>query len=39
MLLKINNLNVTLGGLHILHNVSLHVNEGELVVVVGANGA
>lgn len=39
MLLKINNLDVSLGGLHILHDVSLHVNEGELVVVVGANGA
>lgn len=39
MLLKINNLDVTLGGLHILHDVSLHVDEGELVVVVGANGA
>ncbi len=39
MLMQIDNLNVTLGGLHILHDVSLHVNEGELVVVVGANGA
>lgn len=39
MLMQIDDLNVTLGGLHILHDVSLHVNEGELVVVVGANGA
>lgn len=39
MLLKVTDLNVALGGLHILQNVNLHVNQGELVVVVGANGA
>lgn len=39
MLLQINNLNVTLGGLHIIQDVSMNVKEGELVVVVGANGA
>jgi branched-chain amino acid transport system ATP-binding protein len=39
MLLKISNLDVILSGLHILRDVSIHVNEGELVVVVGANGA
>jgi branched-chain amino acid transport system ATP-binding protein len=39
MLLKINNLQVKLGGLNILQNVSIQTNEGELVVVVGANGA
>lgn len=39
MLLQITDLNVVLGGLHILQNVNLHVNQGELVVVVGANGA
>ena len=38
MLLTINNLDITLGGLQILQDVSLHVDEGELVVVVGANG-
>lgn len=38
MLLTINNLDVTLGVLQILQDVSLHVDEGELVVVVGANG-
>ena len=38
MLLTINNLDITLGGLPILQDVSLHVDEGELVVVVGANG-
>jgi branched-chain amino acid transport system ATP-binding protein len=39
MLLKISNLNVTLGGLSILRDINLSVDEGELVVVVGANGA
>ena len=39
MLLQISNLEVVLGGLQILQDVSLGVNEGELVVVVGANGA
>jgi branched-chain amino acid transport system ATP-binding protein len=39
MLLKINNLQVKLGGLNILQDVSLETREGELVVVVGANGA
>ena len=38
-LLKIENLNVHLGGLHILQDVSIEVNPGELLVVVGANGA
>jgi branched-chain amino acid transport system ATP-binding protein len=39
MLLEISNLDVILSGLHILQGVSLHVNEGELVVVAGANGS
>jgi branched-chain amino acid transport system ATP-binding protein len=39
MLLEISNLDVILNGLHILQGVSLYVNEGELVVVVGANGS
>ncbi|MDR2078908.1 MAG: ABC transporter ATP-binding protein [Treponema sp.] len=38
MLLKINDLSVKLGGLNILQDVSLQANEGELIVVVGANG-
>ncbi|MDR2739310.1 MAG: ABC transporter ATP-binding protein [Treponema sp.] len=38
MLLKINNLSVKLGGLNILQDVSIQANEGELIVVVGANG-
>jgi len=39
MNLKVKNLNVVLGGLHILHDVSMKIDEGELVAVVGANGA
>jgi branched-chain amino acid transport system ATP-binding protein len=39
MLLEISNLDVILNGLHILQDVSLCVNEGELVAVVGANGS
>jgi branched-chain amino acid transport system ATP-binding protein len=39
MLLKITDLNVMLGGLKILQDVNLHLNEGDLLVVVGANGA
>ncbi|NLM14473.1 MAG: ABC transporter ATP-binding protein [Clostridiaceae bacterium] len=39
MLLNINNLSVNLGGLNILHDINLNVNDREIVVVVGANGA
>lgn len=39
MFLKISDLNVDLGGMRILQNVSLHAGKGELVVVVGSNGA
>ncbi len=37
--LKINDLNVFYGGIHALRDVSLHVDEGEIVSVIGANGA
>lgn len=39
MLLQTSDLDVRLGGLQILQDVNMHINEGELVVVVGANGA
>jgi len=39
MLLNVHNLNTKLGGLHILQDVDLVVNKGEIVVVVGANGS
>jgi branched-chain amino acid transport system ATP-binding protein len=37
--LEVDALNVYYGGIHALQNVSLHINEGEIVSVIGANGA
>lgn len=37
--LEIENLDVYYGGIHALHDVSLHVNQGEIVSIIGANGA
>ena len=39
MLLKIENLNVFIGSTQILRNISLGVNEGEIVCLLGRNGA
>lgn len=39
MLLNVENLNVHYGHAQVLHDVSMHLNEGELVCVVGRNGA
>ena len=40
MILKTKNLNVsTKDNLDILHNINLHVNEGEVVVIMGPNGS
>jgi branched-chain amino acid transport system ATP-binding protein len=38
-MLKIHDLNVNYGAVHALKNVSLEVNDGELVTLIGANGA
>ncbi len=38
-LLKVENLNVYYGSIHAIQNISLHVNEGEIVTMIGANGA
>ena len=38
-LLKVTNLNVHYGAIHALHDISLEVNEGEIVTLIGANGA
>jgi branched-chain amino acid transport system ATP-binding protein len=38
-LLKVNNLNTFYGDVQVLFNVSLEINEGEIVSVVGANAA
>lgn len=38
-MLKINNLHVYYGGIHALDSVALEVDEGEIVTMIGANGA
>lgn len=38
-MLKVENLSVYLGGLHILRDISLEVKGGEIVALVGSNGA
>ena len=38
-MLKVKNLNVFYGTIHALHDVSFEVNEGEIVTLIGANGA
>ncbi|MBN1485989.1 MAG: ABC transporter ATP-binding protein [Anaerolineae bacterium] len=38
-LLEVKNLHVSYGGVQALRNVSLHVDEGEVVTMIGANGA
>ncbi|WP_156272546.1 ABC transporter ATP-binding protein [Neomoorella glycerini] len=39
MLLKVENLNVYYGAIHALKGIFLEVNEGEIVTLIGANGA
>ena len=38
-LLEIENLHVSYGSVEVLHGISLHVDEGEIVTLLGANGA
>ncbi|MGN1180843.1 MAG: ABC transporter ATP-binding protein [Suilimivivens sp.] len=38
-MLKVENLNVSYGSIHALHDISLTVNDGEVVSLIGANGA
>ncbi len=38
-MLEVKNLNVSYGVIPVLHNVSLHVKENELVALLGSNGA
>lgn len=38
-MLRVNDINVSYGGIHALHGVSLSVEEGEIVTLIGANGA
>ncbi len=38
-MLNVNNLHVRYGNIEALHGISFHVNEGEMVALLGANGA
>lgn len=38
-MLQVNNIDVFYGNIHALINISLEVNEGEIVTLIGANGA
>ena len=38
-MLEINNINVYYGAIHAIKGISLTVNEGEIVTLIGANGA
>lgn len=38
-MLKVEDINVFYGKIHAIHNLSFHVNEGEIVTLIGANGA
>lgn len=37
--LEINNLDVYYGGIHALHDVSMHVDKGEIISIIGSNGS
>ncbi len=39
MLLEVKDLNVHYGGIHAVHGISLNVHEGQIVALLGANGA
>ena len=38
-MLKVSDINVFYGAIHAIKDVSLEVNEGEIVTLIGANGA
>ena len=39
MLLSVEGLAVKYGAIHALHDISFHIEEGEMVTLIGANGA
>ncbi len=38
-MLSVDKLNVYYGAIHALHDISFHVDTGEIVTLIGANGA
>ena len=38
-MLQVKNINVSYGAIHAIHDLSLEVNDGEIVTLIGANGA
>lgn len=38
-MLKVNDINISYGAIHAIHDLSLEVNDGEIVTLIGANGA
>ena len=38
-MLKVDKINVSYGAIHAIHDLSLEVNQGEIVTLIGANGA
>ena len=38
-MLNVENVNLFYGAIHALHDISFHVNAGEIVTLIGANGA
>ena len=38
-LLKVEGINVYYGAIHAIKDISFHVDEGEIVTLIGANGA
>ncbi len=39
MMLEVKNLHVYYGAIHALKGINFHVDEGEIVALIGANGA
>jgi branched-chain amino acid transport system ATP-binding protein len=39
MMLNVEDINVYYGNIHAVHDISFHVDEGEIVTLIGANGA
>ena len=38
-ILEVKNLEVYYGGIHALHDINMHMNQGEIISIIGANGA